>query len=70
MEAAGYIRFWGHYRRYNVETVGESYLYKVPGNKRGNLKPFRGNTIRIVCVGHKRFYRGIMAGQIAFDICS
>ena len=44
-----YKTFSGHYARYRISQVGESCLYKVPNNKRGNLSCFRGKLIRLVC---------------------
>lgn len=59
-----YIAFPGHYSRYHLNRVGESCLYDVPESRRGYLKPFRGKRIRVVCVGHEKFYRKLMAGVI------
>ena len=60
-----YIYFRGHPYRYGLTTmtrVGQSYIYSVPLNKRGHLKPFRGKDVRIVVVDSGRYDRGLMAG--------
>ena len=60
-----YIYFRGHPYRYGLTTmttVGQSYIYAVPPNKRGHLKPFRGKDVRIVVVDSGRYDRGLMAG--------
>lgn len=44
-----YKTFGGHYARYRISQVGESCLYRVPNNKRGNLAAFRGKLIRLLC---------------------
>ena len=64
MKKEGYTSFLGHYARYNLHRIGTSYLYQVPMNKRGHLRTFRGKTIRLVCMGHSRFDRKIMAGAV------
>ena len=61
-----YIQFNSTYKRYGVSKVGESYLYDVPLYKQGNLKPFRGKRVRIVCVESGRHTdRVYMAGVVA-----
>ena len=60
----GYVSFVGHPGRYHLTVVGESCLYDVPQNRRGTLKVFRGERIRMVCVTSGRFDRGLMAGVI------
>lgn len=61
-----YIQFHSTYKRYGVSTVGASYLYDVPLYKQGNLSPFRGKRVRIVCVGSGRHTdRVYMAGVVA-----
>ena len=51
LKANGYISFNGHGPTYPISTVGSSFICKIPLNKQGNLKPFRGQTIRVVCTG-------------------
>ena len=61
-----YIQFHSTYKRYGISTVGASYLYDVPLYKQGNLKPFRGKRVRIVCVESGRHTdRVYMAGVVA-----
>ena len=60
-----YIIFWGYTHRYFIGRVGQSFIYKVPKNKRGNLTKFKGETVRVICVGSGvRFIRQYMAGII------
>ena len=51
LKADGYISFSGHGPTYPISTVGSSFICEVPLNKQGNLKPFRGETIRVICTG-------------------
>ena len=50
LERHQYIQFVGHYWRYLASSVGDSYLYDVPMNKRGNLNRFRGQRVRVFCI--------------------
>ena len=50
-EKKNYIIFWGYTHRYFIGRVGQSFIYKVPKNKRGNLTKFKGKTVRVICVG-------------------
>ena len=60
-----YLFFDGYTGRYFISRVGMSYIYDVPKNKRGNLKKFKGKTIRIICIASGRnFCRSYMAGII------
>jgi hypothetical protein len=47
----GYITVQGHGVRYRVSHVGGSFLYYVHDRQQGHLRPFRGKTVRVVCVG-------------------
>jgi len=47
---------------FNLTGLGNSTVQTIPKNKRGNLKYWRGETIRIVCVGSGRYTRGYVAG--------
>lgn len=63
-----YISFLGHYKRYHVNLLGESGIYRVPDNKRGHLQVFRGKLIRIAC--WKRSHhsdRHLVAGVVDED---
>jgi hypothetical protein len=62
--AQGYLRFVGHPSRYHLARVGQSCLYEVPVSRQGVLRPFRGKTVRIVCVSSGRFDRQLMAGEL------
>ena len=54
-----YISFRGDGQKYYVSRVGQSFLYRVPEDRRGNLSVFRGHIIRIVCVGTGTYGRVI-----------
>jgi hypothetical protein len=49
-----HMLFYGDCRNYGVQRVGQSRIFIVPDDQKGNLKPFRGKRIRIVCLssGH------------------
>lgn len=60
----GYIEIPGHGVRYRVSAVGDSFIYGVPQRKLGHLRPFRGQTVRLVCTGSgSRSYRSYMVGK-------
>lgn len=60
-----HIFFSAQKNTYLMGSVGDSYLYKVPANKKGHLKVFRGKTIRIVCVSSGSYWiRGYAAHLI------
>jgi hypothetical protein len=62
---AEYIFFEGNCNRYGLHRIGESYLYKVPENKRGHLSVFRGKLVRLAC-WHRggQYNRRLMAGIV------
>jgi hypothetical protein len=61
----GYITFSAGNHRWHVGRVGESYLYQVPENKLGHLAQFRGEEVRVVCIGSgTRWIRIYMAGPV------
>ena len=60
-----YLSFGGYTHRYFIGRIGQSFIYNVPKNKKGNLEKFKGKTIRVICVSSGiRFIRGYMAGVI------
>jgi len=60
-----YITFWGYTHRYFIGRVGESFIYNVPSNKKGNLQKFKGKTTRVICISSgPRWERLYMAGVI------
>ena len=65
LETKGYISFSGHVDKYHLSCVGESCLYDIPANRRGHLKVFRGQRIRLVCVWSGRYDRSYMAGAFS-----
>lgn len=60
----GYVRFYANVTNYGTWHVGESMLFYVPNNRRGALSAFRGQCIRIACIGSGRYTRVLMAGPI------
>ena len=60
----GYISFQGPVDRYHLSRVGDVCLYHVPLNRRGHLSKFRGQLIRLICVGSGRYKRDFMAGPV------
>ena len=60
----GYIRFTANVTNYDTWRTGEAKLFFVPEHRRGALSVFRGETIRLVCVGSGRFTRELRAGVI------
>ena len=61
----GYISFRGFSHRFFIGRVGDSYLYDVPSKKTGNLRIFRNQKIRVICVGSgTRFIRYYIAGPL------
>jgi len=62
MKKMRHVEFTSGVFDFHLSRVGTSLLYEVPNNKRGNLKPFRGRVIRLVCVGSgSHFYRYYIA---------
>lgn len=60
----GYIGLRVDPRAYLVHQVGQSFIYDVPLDKRGNLSVFRGKRIRIICLGSGAFSRWIRVGPL------
>lgn len=60
----GYIGFEGDPRDYGLHLVGQSLQYDVPLDKRGNLQPFRGKRIRIICLYSGIYRRWLRAGVV------
>jgi len=59
-----YISFSGRSSRYHLKRIGQSCLFDVPLNRRGQLIAFRGQRIRLVCVGADRIDANLMAGPV------
>jgi hypothetical protein len=56
LDKNGYTYSSGNREEYRLHGgTGTSYIYKVPQNKRGVLMQFRGQYVRIVCVGTNRY---------------
>ena len=61
----GYIFFWGYSHNFGISRVGDSYIYDVPAKKTGNLREFRNQRIRVICLGSGRnFDRSYIAGPL------
>jgi len=63
-EAHGYLGFWVDPRDYLVHRVGQSFLYDVPIDKRGNLAPFAGKRVRVACLHSGAFRRHVRIGAV------
>lgn len=50
--------------RYTVGKVGNSFIFKIADNRRGLFAPFRGKSVRVICVGSGRFDRTVMVKPI------
>lgn len=57
-----YITLDGRAGRYPLSQIGQSCLMDVPANKRGHLRAFRGQRVRLVCVSSGRAGHRLMAG--------
>ena len=51
LKSKDYFGFTGHGPTYRISTVGSSFIYNVPMTKQGNLKRYKGKTVRVICVG-------------------
>jgi hypothetical protein len=60
----GYVGLQVDPRSYIVHQVGQSFIYDVPMDKRGNLAVFRGKRVRIICLGSGAFTRWIRVGPL------
>ena len=59
----GYVLFRGFSHNFHISRVGQSCIYDVPDDKRGHLSVFRGERVRLICVGSgTRFVRWYMSG--------
>ena len=50
--------------RYKVGKVGNSFIYEITVKRRGLFAPFRGKSVRVICVGSGRFDRTVMVKKI------
>lgn len=50
--------------RYKVGKVGNSFIYEVSDNRRGLFAPFKGSSVRVICVASGRFDRTVMVKLI------
>ena len=50
--------------RYKVGKVGNSFIYEISNKRRGLFAPFRGKSVRVICVASGRFDRTVMVKTI------
>lgn len=50
--------------RYKAGVIGNSFIYKVSEKRRGLFAPYRGKSVRVICVGSGRFDRTVMVKPI------
>jgi hypothetical protein len=50
--------------RYKVGKVGNSFIYEISDKRRGLFAPFRGKSVRVICVASGRFDRTVMVKPI------
>lgn len=50
--------------RYQVGKVGNSFIFEISDNRRGLFAPFRGKSVRVICVASGRFDRTVMVKSI------
>ena len=50
--------------RYKVGKVGNSFIYEVADKRRGLFFPYRGTSVRVICVASGRFDRTVMVKPI------
>jgi hypothetical protein len=63
---ADYIEFTGDFRDYHIEHKASHCLYDIPSPRRGALRVFAGQRIRLVCAGKsdRRAGRYFYAGRV------
>jgi hypothetical protein len=47
-----------------VGKVGNSFIFEIADKRRGLFAPFRGKSVRVICVGSGRFDRTVMVKPI------
>jgi hypothetical protein len=50
--------------RYKVGKVGNSFIFEISDKRRGLFAPFRGTSVRVICVASGRFDRTVMVKTI------
>jgi hypothetical protein len=50
-----HIEFTGNAENFGLSRVWTSLIYWVPPNKRGSLASYRGQVIRVICVGSGKY---------------
>jgi hypothetical protein len=64
LESLQYQQFILKEHRYKAGVIGNSFIYKVSEKRRGLFAPFRGKSVRVICVGSGRFDRTVMVKPI------
>jgi hypothetical protein len=64
LENLNFIRLILKEHRYKVGKVGNSFIFEISGKRRGLFAPFRGKSVRVICVGSGRFDRTVMVKPI------
>jgi hypothetical protein len=50
--------------RYQVGKVGNSFIYEIANNRRGLFAPYKGKSVRVICVASGRFDRTVMVKPV------
>jgi len=66
MRKLGNMMFMADPHRYHISQIGAACLFDVSENRRGFFKPFRGQRVRMVCIGSGRYKRVYMANKVNF----
>lgn len=64
LENLNYKTFILKEHRYQVGKVGNSFIFEIADNRRGLFAPFRGKSVRVICVASGRFDRTVMVKPI------
>ena len=64
LESLQYQQFVLKEHRYKAGVIGNSFIYKVSEKRRGLFAPYRGKSVRVICVASGRFDRTVMVKPI------
>jgi len=60
-----YKKFIRDYRTFALQlSMGDSYIYKVPTDRKGYLADYRGKSVRFICVGRNKEERTVMIKEV------
>ncbi len=63
LDKAGFVYYCTRLAHcFDLSGLGNDVVRHIPSNKRGGLQPWRGQTVRIVCIEPGRYYRGYAVG--------